>query len=92
MAGAGARAQSLPRRGPALRAAAGPEPFCATKEGEASPLATQPHGEDQQQTGRGKQRPVLGATQPQIQAKKPVWPCSLLPIGSLQAGTGAQWT
>lgn len=69
-----------------------PSPFRATKEGEASPLAAQPHGEDQQQTGRGKRRPILGATQPQIQAKKPVWPCSLLPIGSLQAGTGAPWT
>ena len=56
----------------ALRAAPGPKPFHVTKEGEASPLATQPHGEDQQQTGRGKQRPIPGASQPQIQAKKPV--------------------
>lgn len=76
---------------PVLRAALGPKPFHATKEGGASSLAIQPHREDQRWAGRGRQGPATGATSPQIQAKKPVWPGSLLPIGSLQAGTGARW-
>lgn len=84
-------AVTLPALDPVLRAARGPKPFHATKEGGASSLAIQPHREDQQWAGRGRQDPASGATSPQIQAKKPVWPCSLLPIGSLQAGTGARW-
>lgn len=40
---------------------------------------------------RRESRPPSGATQPGIQAEKPVWPYSLPPIGSLRAGTGARW-
>lgn len=42
--------------------------------------------------GGGRKDPPSGAAQPRIQAEKPVWPYSLPPIGSLQAGTGARWT
>lgn len=74
-----------------LKAVPGPKPFHASKERGASSWAIQPRREDQRQAGRGRQDPTSGATQPQIQAEKPVWPCSLHPIGSLQADTGARW-
>lgn len=84
---------TAPALDPAPRAAPGPKPFHATKEGGASSLAIQPHREDQRGGGQAEagKTPVRGHPA-QDQAKKAVWPCSPRPIGSLRAGTGARWT
>lgn len=48
-----------------------------------------PQESNSRQEERGR-TPHWGPPSP-IQAEQPVWACSLPPIGSLQAGIGAQW-
>lgn len=79
-------AVTLPALDPALRTALGPKPVHATKEREASSLAIQAHGVDQWWAGRGRQDPTSGPPRPRSKPRSQSGP-----IGSLQAGTGAQW-